>query len=62
MLDEIPYSVYAELIFRMNGLRAAGLFESEKKNLIEAGRAGNTPNRDAYRARLRGLLSGGKPG
>ena len=62
VLDEIPYSVYAELIFRMNGLRAAGLFESEKKNLIEAGRAGSAPNRDAYRARLKGLLSGEKPG
>ena len=62
MLDEIPYSVYAELIFRMNGLRAAGLFESEKKALIEAGRAGGALNRDAYRARLKGLLSGEKPG
>lgn len=62
VLDEIPYSVYAELIFRMNGLVAAGLFESEKKALIEAGRAGKAPNRDAYRARLKGLLSGEKTG
>lgn len=62
VLDDIPYSVYAELVFRMNGLRAAGLFESEKKNLVEAGRAGNAPNRDAYRAHLKGALSGGESG
>ena len=55
ILDEIPYSVYAELVFRMSGLRAVGLFESEKKNLAEMGRAGKTPNRDEYRERLRNL-------
>ena len=62
VLDEIHYSVYAELIFRMNGLRTAGLFESEKKNLIEAGRTGNAPSRDAYRTHLKGLLSGEQSG
>ena len=57
VLDGIPYSVYAELIFRMNGLRTAGRFEAEKKHLIKAGRAGKPPNRDEYRERLKGLLS-----
>lgn len=62
VLDEIPYSVYAEIIFRMNGLRAAGLFDSEKKKLVEAGRAGNAPNRDEYRERLKSLVSAQRSG
>ena len=56
VLDEIPYSVYAELIFRMNGLRSTGLFDSEKKHLIESGMAGNVPSRDAYRERLKNAI------
>lgn len=56
VLDEIPYSVYAELVFRMNGLRSAGLFDSEKERLVELGAAGNSPNRDAYREHLKNAI------
>ena len=54
--DRVPYSVYAELVFRVNGLRARGLFDSEKKRLNEMGAAGSLPNRDAYRRQLDDLL------
>ena len=57
--DKIPFSLYAELIFRMNGLKAHGLFEVEKASLVQVARIGSVPNRDAYRERLKGLTTNG---
>ena len=57
--DKIPFSLYAELIFRMNGLKAHGLFEAEKANLVHMAETESVPNRDAYRKRLKGLIVNG---
>ena len=53
IVDEIPYSIYAELVFRINGLKAKGLFESEKKKLIQMAKDGRLYNRNEYRNYLR---------
>lgn len=55
VLDIIPYSVYAELVFKANGLRHKGLLDSEKEWLLSRARAGKVPDRDEYRNRLKGL-------
>ena len=54
MLDEVPFSLYAELVFRINALRRAGRLDAEKARLAEMGRSGRLPARDAYRRSLRG--------
>ena len=56
VVDQIPYSIYAELVFKMRGLRARGLFDLEKAQLIKMGMNGNPPMRDEYRKRLKGLI------
>ena len=53
VLDEIPFSLYAELVFRINALRRDGRLEAEKARLVKLGRAGRLPARDAYRRSLR---------
>lgn len=53
VLDEVPFSLYAELVFRIGALRRAGRFEAEKARLAEMGRAGRLPARDEYRRSLR---------
>lgn len=53
VIDEVPFSLYAELVFRINALRRAGRLESEKARLVEMGRSGRLPARDAYRRSLR---------
>lgn len=55
--DKIPYSIYAELVFRTHGLREAGLFDVEKKRLVEMGKAGKIPSRDEYRRQLKEIHS-----
>lgn len=55
VLDEIPFSLYAELVFRVNSLRRAGRLEAEKARLVGMGRSGSLPARDAYRRSLRDL-------
>ena len=55
ILDEIPYSIYAELVFRINGLKSNGVFDAEKKRLIEMSENGCLPRRDQYRAHLKSL-------
>jgi len=56
ILNEIPYSTYAELTFVINELIRKKLLEAEKKRLIENTKKGKSPNRDEYRAHLRELL------
>ena len=53
VLDEVPFSLYAELVFRINALRRAGRLGAEKARLAEMGRSGRLPARDAYRQSLR---------
>ena len=57
VLDKIPYSTYAELVSRVDELRSRGLFEPEKKKLVEMGKNGTPPSRDEYRRRLSNLLA-----
>ena len=58
VLDEVPFSLYAELVFRINALRRAGRLESEKARLVGMGRSGGLPARDAYRRSLRDPAAG----
>ena len=58
VLDEIPFSLYAELVFRLNALRRAGCLEAEKARLVEMGRSGRLPARDAYRHSLKAAPEG----
>ena len=53
VLDEIPFSLYAELVFRVNELKRAGRLDAEKARLVEMGRSGSLPARDAYRRSLK---------
>jgi len=53
VVDGIPYSIYAELCFRIRGLVDSGKFESEKKRLLQMYREGNMPRRDDYRVQLK---------
>ena len=55
VLDQIPYSLYAELAFKVRELKSRNIFDSEKRRLVEMGRAGNLPSRDEYRKHLREL-------
>lgn len=57
VLDKIPYSMYAEIVFRINGLKSKNIFEREKKNLIKMGKEGMLPNRDRYRSYLKSLIN-----
>ncbi len=56
--DQVPFSLYAELVFRINGLKERGLFESEKAKLAVMGKNGSIPRRNEYRKRLKDLLTG----
>ena len=58
VLDEIPFSLYAELAFRLNTLRRAGRLAAEKARLVEMGRSGRLPTRDVYRRSLRAVPAG----
>ena len=53
VIDEVPFSLYAELVFRVNALGRAGRLDAEKARLAEMGRSGRLPARDAYRRSLR---------
>lgn len=53
VLDEVPFSLYAELVFRINALRRAGRLDAEKARLVEMGKSGRLPARDEYRRSLR---------
>ena len=53
VLNEVPFSLYAELVFRINALRRAGRLDAEKARLVKMGRSGRLPARDAYRRSLR---------
>ena len=53
VLDEVPFSLYAELVFRINALKRAGRLDVEKARLAEMGKSGRLPARDAYRRSLR---------
>ena len=55
VVDNIPYSIYAELVFRINKLQIAGQFGYEKNRLIEMSKTGSLPNRDEYRAQLKNI-------
>lgn len=55
--DQVPYSIYAEIVFRINGLRAKGIFESEKRRLVKMTEAGNVPNRNEYRKQLNDIMN-----
>ena len=57
ILDRVPFSLYAELVFRINGLKERGLFESEKAKLASMDRNDSIPNRDEYRRHLKDLLA-----
>lgn len=52
VLDEVPFSLYAELMFRVNELRRDGRLGPEKARLARMGRSGRLPTRDAYRRSL----------
>lgn len=53
VIDEVPFSLYAEMVFRINALRRAGRLNVEKARLVEMGRSRSLPARDAYRRSLR---------
>lgn len=55
VIDEVPFTLYAELVFRSNALRRAGRLEAEKSRLVKMGRSGRLPARDAYRLSLRDI-------
>ena len=55
VLDEVPFSLYAELVFRIGALGRTGRFEAEKARLAEMGRSDKIPTRDEYRHSLRSL-------
>ena len=55
IIDDIPYSIYAEIVFRINSLRSKGIFDDEKKWLIQAAKSGKLPTRNEYRERLKAL-------
>ena len=57
VLDRIPFSLYAEIVFKMNGLKERGLFVSEKAKLVNMGTRNKLPNRDEYREYLKNLLT-----
>lgn len=53
ILDEIPYSIYAEMVFKINELKRKNMFESEKKRLIDMAKSNKIPNREEYRSQLK---------
>ena len=58
VLDEVPFSLYAELAFRINALRRTGRLDAEKARLVEMARSESLPARDAYRRSLRNAPAG----
>ena len=58
VIDEVPFSLYAELAFQINALRRAGRLDAEKARLVEMGRSETIPARDAYRRSLRAAHAG----
>lgn len=55
ILEDIPYSLYAEFVFRANEMRRKGIVDSEKEWLLGMLKSGNLPNRDEYRKHLKTL-------
>ncbi|EPA06179.1 hypothetical protein [Candidatus Nitrosarchaeum limnium] len=53
VVDEIPYSTYAELSSVANELKRRNILEIEKQRLLRWAKEGNLPNRDEYREHLR---------
>ena len=51
--NDIPFSIYAELLFRINQLKAKNMFESEKSHLIQLYEKNNIPDRNTYRENLK---------
>ena len=51
--DDISYSVYAELCFKINHLISINKFDSAKKYLLDMHQKGTTPTRDEYRKYLK---------
>ena len=55
IIDQIPYSIYAELAFRVGALKSKGLFDAEKKRLLKMGSDKTLPSRNEYRSQLNTL-------
>ncbi len=56
ILDNIPYSIYAELVFKANELDRKRLLDSEKEYLLSSAKKGTLPNRDEYRDHLNSVV------
>jgi len=55
VLDLVPMSHYIELIWKANMLKELGLFDKEKKRLLDMARKNNLPPHKEYREELNNL-------
>jgi len=57
VIDKIPFSVYFELSLKARRLLKLGLFEKEKKHLLEMAKKGKIPKHKEYRNKLGRLFA-----